>query len=96
MKRQFIWLAAAVVTALSLSVGTPSMAEDAAAQTDPLQLARGAQAWSQECTRCHNLRSPAELSDDEWRVSVTHMRMVGNIPGDRVRDIIAFLQASND
>ncbi len=62
---------------------------------DPAQIARGAKSWSQQCGRCHNLRSPSELTDQEWIVSTTHMRVRGNIPGNVVRDIQAFLRSSN-
>ena len=36
------------------------------------------------------------LTDEEWDVSVTHMRVRGNLPASDVRDILAFLQASNN
>ena len=62
---------------------------------DPAQIARGAKAWADQCGRCHNMRAPAELNDKDWYVSVTHMRVRGNIPGDMIRDIQAFLMASN-
>lgn len=62
---------------------------------DPAQLARGAQAWARECGRCHNLRSPSELTDEEWIVSTTHMRVRANIPGDIIRDIQVFLKNAN-
>lgn len=64
-------------------------------QPDPLQIARGAKAWAQQCGRCHNLRSPNELTDEEWLVSTTHMRVRGNIPAAVIRDIQAFLISSN-
>ncbi|MCH8202867.1 MAG: cytochrome c [Proteobacteria bacterium] len=62
---------------------------------DPAQIARGAKAWAQQCGRCHNIRSPSELTDEEWLVSTTHMRVRGNIPGNVIRDIQAFLRSSN-
>lgn len=62
---------------------------------DPAQIARGAQAWAQHCQRCHNLRSPSELEDYEWDVSVNHMRVRANLPGDLAEDIKAFLKSSN-
>ncbi|WP_138380343.1 cytochrome c [Luteithermobacter gelatinilyticus] len=69
---------------------------EAAEKSDPLRLARGAKAWAQNCGRCHNIRAPKELSDEEWEVSATHMRVRANLPGDMVRDIILFLQSSNN
>jgi mono/diheme cytochrome c family protein len=62
---------------------------------DPAAVARGAQAWEQQCNRCHNRRDINELTDAEWDVSVAHMRLIGNLPGEMARDIAAFLKASN-
>lgn len=70
--------------------GAPVAAESAAAV-----VSRGASAWAESCSACHNLRSPAELDDVQWRVAATHMRVRANLPGNVTRDIIAFLQASN-
>ena len=64
-------------------------------QPDPVQIARGAKAWTEQCGRCHNIRSPSELTDEEWLVSTTHMRVRGNIPGNVIRDVQAFLRSSN-
>jgi mono/diheme cytochrome c family protein len=59
-------------------------------------LARGAEAYGATCGRCHNPRSPVERSDRDWIVIVNHMRARGaGITGQQVRDILAFLQASN-
>lgn len=91
----------AIVAAIpaALIAGTLVIVSGAAAQdkakVDRASFARGAKAWSENCGRCHNIRPAAELSDEEWKVSVTHMRVRANIPGDVARDIIAFLQASN-
>ncbi len=64
-------------------------------KSDPAQVGRGAKAWVEQCGRCHNLRNPKDQTDAEWSVSVTHMRVRGNIPGQLARDIGAFLKASN-
>ncbi len=87
-------IALSVVMA-SLVAAVPASAGPAAGKPDPAQIARGAKAWADNCARCHNLRSPGELSDEEWTVSVTHMRVRANIPGNVAEDIIAFLKASN-
>ncbi len=88
----------ATITA-ALVAGTLAIAPGAAAQeqgkTDRAAFARGAKAWTENCGRCHNIRAANELNDQEWMVSVTHMRVRANIPGDVAKDIIAFLQASN-
>jgi len=87
-------LAAAVLSTLSLSSALAAD-EGKSKSPDPAQIARGAKAWAQVCNRCHNLRDPKEINDEDWSVSVTHMRVRGNIPGQVARDIEAFLKASN-
>tara|TARA_R110002096_G_scaffold139512_20_gene293979 strand:- start:2877 stop:3152 length:276 start_codon:yes stop_codon:yes gene_type:complete len=79
----------------SFSAGMVVEAADKA-KKDPMQTIRGAKAWAQNCGRCHNIRAPKELTDEEWEVSATHMRVRANIPGDVIRDIIVFLKASNN
>ena len=56
---------------------------------------RGAQAWANHCTRCHNIRDPKELRDDQWKVVVSHMRIRAGLTGQQTRDILKFLQESN-
>lgn len=63
--------------------------------TDPAQVGRGAKAWVDNCTRCHNMRAPGDFEDYEWDVIVNHMRVRANLPGDIARDVKAFLKASN-
>jgi len=67
----------------------------AAAGSDPLQIARGASAWANNCGRCHNLRDPKEFSDKNWDVIVNHMRVIAPLPGEVARDVKAFLKATN-
>ena len=62
-------------------------------QPDP---ARGAKLYSENCGRCHNLRSPNELGDREWSVVLSHMRVVAGLPAGQARDIEAFLRQSNN
>jgi mono/diheme cytochrome c family protein len=57
--------------------------------------AAGAKAWSENCARCHNMRSPAELRDDQWITTVFHMRVRAGLTGQEARDILTFLQGSN-
>ncbi len=56
---------------------------------------RGAKAWANTCSRCHNMRQPNEFRDDIWEPIVYHMRLRAGIPGDMARDIMAFLQSGN-
>jgi len=57
--------------------------------------ARGSKVWAENCTRCHNMRSPADLSDEQWITSVFHMRIRAGLTGQETRDIITFLQSAN-
>lgn len=58
-------------------------------------VARGATAWVQNCVRCHNVRDPKELRDDQWITTTFHMRIRAGLTGQQTRDIITYLQASN-
>jgi len=58
-------------------------------------MARGAKAYGITCGRCHNPRSPVERSDRDWIVIMNHMRLRAGLTGQQVRDILAFLQATN-
>ncbi len=55
----------------------------------------GAAVYGKMCGRCHNPRSPIERSDREWVTIIAHMRVRGNLTGGQVRQILAFLQATN-
>ena len=80
---------------MSLILASPLSAQQDTENADPMQLARGAKAWAENCARCHNLRSPSDLDDEEWHVSVIHMRIRANLPKATADDIMAFLHASN-
>jgi cytochrome c5 len=73
------------------SVAVPPLAGQA--QGD---VARGAKAWADNCERCHNRRDPKEFRDDQWQVIMSHMRAQCLLTGEETRDILAFLQASNN
>lgn len=84
-------IAAAGFVALLATEAAPA----AEPQADPAAFARGAQAWAGHCARCHNMRDPRELRDDQWRAVVTHMRIRTGLTGRQSRDILRFLQESN-
>ncbi|WP_288944969.1 cytochrome c [Marinobacter sp. SS8-8] len=84
---------AVLVAALVVGGAGSAAAQDA---DDPMAFIRGAQSWADNCSRCHNMRDPAELRDDVWEPSVIHMRIRAGLTGQEVRDITAFLQKSND
>lgn len=66
-----------------------------AVQPDMTAFASGGKAWANNCARCHNMRDPKDLSDRQWKVIMTHMRLRAGLDGKQVRDITAFLQRSN-
>jgi len=58
--------------------------------------AQGAKSWANNCSRCHNIRDPQDLRDDQWTTSVFHMRIRAGLTGQQTRDILTFLQESNN
>ncbi|MDD3762933.1 MAG: hypothetical protein VYC42_16640 [Pseudomonadota bacterium] len=60
-----------------------------------MAFARGAKAWADTCSRCHNLRDAKDLRDDQWRASVAHMRVRAYMTRQETEDITRFLQGSN-
>ncbi len=75
-----------------LFTSTLVLADDALKSGDA---ARGGQIWAENCARCHNMRSPSDLTDEQWIASVAHMRIRAGLTGQEARDVLAFLQASN-
>jgi len=59
-------------------------------------VAEGARVYGDVCGNCHNARSPLERSDRDWVTIVNHMRVRGNMTGKQARDVLAFLQATNN
>ena len=57
--------------------------------------AEGSKTWSENCARCHNIRSPSDLRDDQWITSVFHMRIRAGLTGQETRDVLKFLQETN-
>ncbi|PHS21772.1 MAG: cytochrome c, class I [Robiginitomaculum sp.] len=99
MKNNRFWIGSTLVITMlvfaPLAVAGQDSASSKAKKADPMQVVRGAKAWKNNCGRCHNLRSPKELTDEEWDVSVTHMRIRANLLPLEADDIKAFLKASN-
>ena len=59
-------------------------------------VAEGARVYGDVCGNCHNARSPLERSDRDWVTIVNHMRVRGNMTGEQARNVLAFLQATNN
>ena len=55
----------------------------------------GAELWSQTCSHCHNLRSPASYGPHQWDVALYDMRVRANLTGDEQRKILAFMKAAS-
>lgn len=88
MKHSLLGPWALMVTSLAI-VTIP-----AAAQQER-SVSEGARVYGSTCGRCHNPRSPLEYSDRHWTVIINHMRVRANLTGGQVRNVVAFLQASN-
>lgn len=70
-------------------------ASTAADFPEPGDATQGGKLWADNCTRCHNMRSPTDLTDEQWITSVFHMRARAGLTGQEARDILSFLQAAN-
>ena len=55
----------------------------------------GEELWSNNCQRCHNLRSPAMQTPVQWQIIVHHMRVRANITGADARAIADFLKSAS-
>lgn len=70
-------------------------AQTVTAQESVGDVSEGARVYGNMCGRCHNPRSPLEFEDRSWVMIANHMRVRGNLTGTQMRDVIAFVQASN-
>jgi mono/diheme cytochrome c family protein len=57
--------------------------------------ANGAKLWAQNCARCHNSRSPTELSTAQWDVVMLHMRVRAGLTAADTHAIREFLQTAD-
>ena len=55
----------------------------------------GSQLWSENCARCHNMRSPSSYSDAEWDVVMHHMRIRALLTPEEHKKILEFLKSAN-
>ena len=97
----FTLVPVAVVTAFlglgMLAAQAPAVAEEAtvSTQNDTMKFAKGAKTWADNCARCHNMRDPKSLRDDQWRAAVAHMRVRAGLTGEEAEHVLVFLQQSN-
>ena len=88
--------AISVVGAALLALGGATGLAAVIESGEPGNAARGVKLWANSCDGCHNARDPKEFRDDQWRVTVTHMKVRAGLPGQDARDILAFLQQANN
>ena len=82
-------------TSMTSAMQPETDAPEAAAEDEVLSPKGGAQVWSENCMRCHNLRRPRQRSDREWAVIAHHMRVRANLLAEEHRLILRFLQSAN-
>ncbi len=79
-----------------LSAGCRTKKEKEGGQITSSKIEKGgAQLWAENCTRCHNFRSPGEFSDAQWDTIVHHMRVRANLTAKEHEKIVEFLKAGN-
>lgn len=86
----------AVITVMLLIAGFLPAQVWAARFPETGSFADGAKAWADNCVRCHNMRDPQDLRDDQWVTTAFHMRVRAGLTGQQTRDILTFLQESNN
>jgi len=82
-------------TALIFLVASYSTSVFATDYPEAGNFSEGSKVWAENCNRCHNMRGPKELRDDQWITTAFHMRIRAGLTGQEMRDVITFLQASN-
>ena len=56
----------------------------------------GAQLWSENCARCHNVPGPGEFNNDNWEIVGMHMQVRANITQTDANKIIDFMKSTNN
>jgi hypothetical protein len=95
----FVVMFVAIVIVSGCAHEQPPIAGDAttrpAVRETPLAQTSGAQLWSENCMRCHNLRSPETYSSTQWELAMHHMRLRANLTGEETEKITTFLKSAN-
>lgn len=103
----FTTLLAAAAVGLTLIAPTTGAAQAPGGASDPATaeaeraadlselMAEGAQVFSNNCGRCHNLRASTERSDVQWDIIVAHMRARANLTRSEAEAVKIFLQMTN-
>jgi mono/diheme cytochrome c family protein len=95
---RFVLLAAPIAVACIVGCESAGSAPRALAETqaagggDTSEVGKGgAELWSQNCGRCHNLRPPNSFSSTQWDVITLHMRIRANLTAEEYRQIRDYL-----
>ncbi len=81
-----------MVPVMAIAMASVSVAADFPEAGD---FSSGSRLWAENCGRCHHVRNPRDLRDDQWITTTFHMRLRAGLTGAETRDILTFLQASN-
>jgi len=85
-----------IAAAIVLPSGCASQSKPSATTQPTTASARGgAQLWSDNCARCHNLHSPSHYSPMQWDVTVHAMRVRYGLSGHAAKAISEFLQSAS-
>jgi len=57
--------------------------------------ASGQRLWAQNCSRCHNSRSPSDYNNTQWDVAMLHMRLRANLTAEEHLKIQRFIQSGD-
>ncbi len=55
----------------------------------------GAQLWGENCIRCHNIPSPVDFNDEQWKTIGLHMQVRANLTKAETEKIVEFLKTAN-
>ena len=95
------WLVLLILQATRVSAGdkaaatTTTTTTTSAAESSEKVGKGGSQLWSENCARCHNMRSPSAYTDAEWEVVMYHMRVRAKLTPEEHKKILEFLKSSN-
>ena len=79
----------------SADAASTTTTASSAAQPSEKVAKDGSQLWSENCARCHNMRSPTSYSDAEWEVVMHHMRVRARLTPEEQKAILEFLKSAN-